>query len=99
MCQSNIKEAQMFTPMSITSLNQGKDLAHWHIRRLYGESLDPDIHRSEAGTEVAIPVATGSNTAQPERRPFLAISIWCQKATRKIIPRHSHGKDCESPAT
>ena len=28
----------MLTPMSITSLDQGRDLAHWQIRRLYAEA-------------------------------------------------------------
>ncbi|CAN7426706.1 hypothetical protein [Rhizobium sp. LjRoot254] len=27
----------MLTPMSITSLDQGRDLAHWQIGRLYAE--------------------------------------------------------------
>jgi hypothetical protein len=33
----------MLTPMSITSLDQGRDLAHWQIRRLYAES-EQQIH-------------------------------------------------------
>ena len=28
----------MLIPMSITSLDQGRDLAHWQIRRLYAET-------------------------------------------------------------
>jgi hypothetical protein len=28
----------MLTPLSITSLDQGRDLAHWQIRRLYAEA-------------------------------------------------------------
>jgi hypothetical protein len=98
MCQSNIKEAHMLTPMSITSLNQGRDLAHWHIRRLYGEPVDRDIDWSETSAEVSIPAAASAVTALPERRPFLAMLLWWRKAARLMIQRRWHGKDCEITA-
>jgi hypothetical protein len=33
----------MLTPMSITSLDQGRDLARWQIRRLYAEAEPQQI--------------------------------------------------------
>lgn len=77
----------MLTPMSITSLDQGSDLAHWHIRKLYGEPVDHDIDRSEASAEVPVPALADPVTALRERRPFLAMLTWCRKATRLMIPR------------
>ncbi|MDB5555938.1 MAG: hypothetical protein JWL86_5922 [Rhizobium sp.] len=37
----------MLIPMSITSLDQGKDLAHWQIRRLYAET-EQQVEEEEA---------------------------------------------------
>jgi hypothetical protein len=95
MGQSNTKEAEMFTSMSITSLDQGKDLAHWHIRRLYGEPVDVDIDRSEA---VAVPLVADAIPAKSEWRSLLAIlSSWPHAARLAISPRR-HRKGCEISA-
>lgn len=88
----------MFTPMSITSLKQGKDLAHWHIRRLYGEPGGLDIDRNEANAEVAVSPAADPVAKGAERRRFLALSIWCRQAVQQIILRRLHRKDWEIPA-
>lgn len=84
----------MFTPMSITSLDQGGDLAHWHVRRLYGEKVDPDIDRSERHAEIAVAEAADPMTTRAQLGARLAILIWCD---RKIV-RLPHGKGHEISA-
>ena len=46
----------MLTPMSITSLDQGRDLAHWQIRRLYAEA----VQQIEETAPNAVAVSTPS---------------------------------------
>ena len=87
----------MFTPMSITSLNQGKDLAHWHIRRLYGEPINPDVDRSEASTEGSVPAPADAVAAPRARRAFNAILNWCWTTTLPAILKRYSGKDYEIP--
>ena len=87
----------MFTPMSITSLNQGKDLAHWHIRRLYGEPINPDVDRSEASTEVLVPAPVDAVAPPRTRRALDVILNWCLTTTLPAILKRYSGKDYEIP--
>ena len=83
----------MFTPISITSMNQGKDLAHWHIRKLYDEPVSRDIERREAGVELA--VEAESIDPPHERRTLAARLIWCLQATGLTMLRQVHRKKRE----
>lgn len=88
----------MLTPLSITSLDQGKDLARWHMSRLYGEAINPDTDRAEADAEIPVPVANASVAAVPARRSLLAMLIarWCGAWPTNRYS--SHGKSWESSA-
>lgn len=78
----------MFTSMSITSWDQGKELARWHVNRLYGGQLDPDIDRSERGARMALS-ATADPVATPVgRRWRLSVLI----RYRQAVPSFPHGK-------
>ena len=88
----------MFTPISVTSLSQGKDLAHWYITRLYGEPADADIDRSEANAEVAVPAVADTASVLSEQRWFLAVLRWRQTATPKTISRRARRKALETSA-
>lgn len=88
----------MFTPISITSLEQGKDLAHWHIRRLYGEPVELDIDRSEIVTEGPVPLSIDPIAARSDRRSFLARLFAWHHAVWLTISRRPHRKGCEISA-
>ena len=49
MCQSNIKEAHMLTPLTIMSLDQGKEFARQEMKRIYAEPAEtaPETHAPE----------------------------------------------------
>ena len=87
----------MFTPMSIISLDHGKDLAHWHIRALYDAPIDFDVDRSKANAAAAV---AGMNVVNglAERRPLLSLLVWFGKTTLPVVARLLHRKGCEIPA-
>jgi hypothetical protein len=57
---SKPKEAAMLTPMSIMSLDQGKDLARQHVERLYAEPAQPASETMAADTDASEAPQTGA---------------------------------------
>ena len=77
----------MFTPMSITSFNQGRDLAHWHVRRLYAEPVHPNLDRREshAGLPHQV-VAEAAASPARGRRSAVLIAYW--RAAFRVFAPH-----------
>jgi hypothetical protein len=69
MCQSNTEEADMLTPLSIISLDQGKALARRSVERFCAEPAEPAsiVAIEHPATDAAIETAA----AQPVRRAWL----------------------------
>ena len=57
----------MFTPFVVISFNQGKDLAHWHICRLYSEPNDTNVDQIEAKAASPFLLRMAPPAAVPER--------------------------------
>lgn len=66
----------MITPLTITSLNQGKELARWQVERLYAEPSATQVV-AEAMSDIeakALPV----QIVRPERASFVSrfLAFW-----------------------
>lgn len=70
----------MITPLTITSLDQGRELARRHVARLYAEPAEPAPVGSIENPEVAgAAVPSGQATLQPAgSRVARLLALWHQ---------------------
>jgi hypothetical protein len=76
MRQSNIKEAPMLTPLTIMSLDQGREFARQEMKRIYAE---PAEAAAETMAPDAVEVASNEAVARkPKWRSLYAgfIGLW-----------------------
>lgn len=67
----------MITPLSITSLDQGKELARWQVERLYAQTSDttPETGARDVALEE---ISSESRAHKPKWRSLFAefIGLW-----------------------
>ena len=69
----------MITPLTITSLNQGKELARRQVEKLYGEPAEPVLHIAVVEEVPATESAPPKVYARHSQRPSLVaqfLAVW-----------------------
>ena len=89
----------MLAPNSITSLNQGADLARWNMQRLYGNPAAEAEQHAEEATPVEAVSALPDVPGVPRRLALFALGLlglWrprnamIRTAARGMNPRRIH---------